>query len=212
VNADGSRTGNGVNITGGVAQSQAVAFTGIDQAFYSNLAAQDGRVFNQATTLAGNIDNILGNVRNGVVFVNGDLHISGTYNQNLTFVATGNIFIDGDLTPPGGITPVGTAAAAQLGLLSVSNVIIPENAPQNINIEAYVLAERGQFTAAGTNAKGTLTFRGSMAVGSNPIAVSAIDLNTYVTRNFQYNDSFANNNLAIPSLQSIVNVVDWNEI
>ncbi len=194
----------GVSITGGTQSSPGVTFTGIDKTYYKLLAQTQGSYHGASKTISGSLDCTTLGAVNGVVFVEGDLHISGTFAESLTFIATGDIYIDDDLQRDATVIP-----APQVGLLAVNNVIIPSTAPATLDLEAFVLADGGIFTADKTVAKGTLNFTGAIAVRGR-VGGSAIDLNAFATRNYNYNAAFVNN--TIPFLSSMANVVGWSEI
>ena len=122
----------------------------------------------------------------------------------MVFVATGNIYIDGNVNSGGS-----AEHPPQIGLLAARDVIIPASAPSNLNLEAFVLADGGSFTAERTVTKNNLNFKGAMAVRGKSTGL-AIDLNAYQTRNYDYNNNFTSS--SIPFLPSIANVVRWQEV
>ncbi len=203
-NVDITNPANGVTITGGTHLSPAITFTGVDLDYYRGLAQAAGNYVNSSYTYSGTMDRTSLSSSNGVVFVEGDLHISGTYDDNMVFVATGNIYIDGNVNSGGS-----TANPPQIGLLAARDVIIPASAPSNLNLEAFVLADGGSFTAERTVTKNNLNFKGAMAVRGKSTGL-AIDLNAYQTRNYDYNNNFTSS--SIPFLPSIANVVRWQEV
>lgn len=203
-NVDITNPANGVTITGGTHLSPAITFTGVDLDYYRNLAQSAGHYINSSYTHSGGMDRTSLASSNGVVFVEGDLHINGTYDDNMIFVATGNIYIDGNVNSGGSSTQ-----PPQIGLLAAKDVIIPASAPSNLTIEAFVLADGGSFTADKTTAKNNLNFKGAMAVRGKQTGL-AIDLNAYQTRNYDYNNNFTSS--SIPFLPSIANIVKWQEI
>lgn len=203
-NVDINNPANGVVVTGGTHLSPSITFTGVDLDYYRNLASAAGNRVNSNYNYSGQVDRTSLSSNNGVVFVEGDLHLSGTYTENMVFVATGNIYIDGNITS-GGLTD----PKPQIGLLSAHDVIIPSSAPNNLNIEAFILADGGSFTAEKTVSKNTLNFNGAMAVRGKSSGLG-IDLNAYQIRNYSYNNDFTSS--SIPFLPSIANVVKWSEI
>lgn len=195
-----------VTITDGVQPSPSVTFTGVDLARFRALTTPGANQYSSSYTVSGGTINRLNqNSANGVVFVEGDLHLSGTYENDMVFVASGNIYLDGNITAAAGSGP-----KPQLGLFSAGDVIIPAGAPTNINIEAFILADGGVFKAersAGT--KNSLTFTGAMSVRGREGQLG-VDLNTYASRSYSYNPNFTAS--TIPFLPSIANVVTWTEI
>ncbi len=203
-NVDITKPVNGVTISGGTSPAPAITFTGLDLKYYQKLASSAGQTKPSNYSYSGGIDRTKLSSANGVVFVNGDLHIDGTFTENIVFVATGNIYIDGNITSGAASGP-----KPQIGLFAAKDVIIPSSAPNNINIEAFILADGGSFVADKSVAKNSLNFTGAMAVRGKPVGLG-IDLNAYQTRNYKYNNDFSSS--SIPFLPSIANVVRWQEV
>lgn len=195
-----------VTITKGVKASPAVTFTGVDLNRYRSLTTPGANQHSSNYTVAGGVINRNNqNAANGVVFVDGDLHLSGNYQEDMVFVASGNIYIDGSLkaSSSGSTKP-------QLGLFSAGDVIIPANAPNNMNVEAFIIADGGVFKAErGATSKDSLNFTGSISVRGREGSLG-IDLNTYASRSYSYNPNFTAS--TIPFLPSIADVVSWSEI
>ncbi|MBL8012396.1 MAG: hypothetical protein JNN05_00975, partial [Candidatus Omnitrophica bacterium] len=195
-----------VTITKGVKASPAVTFTGVDLNRYRSLTTPGANQHSSNYTVVGGVINRNNqNAANGVVFVDGDLHLSGTYHEDMVFVASGNIYLEGSLraSSSGSTKP-------QLGLFSAGDVIIPAGAPNNINIEAFIIADGGVFKAErGAVSKNNLNFTGSISVRGREGSLG-IDLNTYASRSYAYNPNFTAS--TIPFLPSIADVVSWSEI
>lgn len=203
-NVDITNPDNGVTITKGTQLSPAITFTGVDLDYYRKLAKAAGNYISTGYTHSGGMDRNSLESSNGVVFVEGDLHIHGTYDDNMVFVAAGNIYIDGNIDSGGS-----DGQEPQIGLLAAKDVIIPGSAPSDLNLEAFVLADGGSFVAEKSAAKNNLNFKGAMAVRGKSSGL-AIDLNAYQTRNYDYNNKFTSS--SIPFLPSIANIVKWQEV
>jgi len=159
--------------------------------------------YSSSQTISGTIDHDLPNYQ-GLIFVDGDAHISGNVTQSMHIVASGNIYIEGDITCSG---------TAQIGLSAKKDVIIPYSAGNpDIKIEAYIFADGGRFIAEkGINPKGTLTFKGAITVRGKEGESTSVALNIYPHRNYRY-DSDLSSNLTIPFISFIANIIEWEEI
>jgi hypothetical protein len=184
-----------------IEQIAPITFTSVDLERYKSIAGQDqGQSISGG--YSGSIDELT--TENGLVFVDGDVHISGDSAKSMNIVSSGNIYIDGDVT---------CSEGAQIGLFAHNDVIIPENAPDDLSVEAFIVADGGVFKAEGAkNSKGTLNFTGAITArgkqGEN--AGSAIELNVYNVRNYTYNDELVTAG-SIPFLPFIATLVDWCE-
>ncbi len=194
-----------------------ITFTGIDLDRYRTIAKQsDGRYINGNFTYNDNIGLEELSALNGVVFVEGDLTIAGNIKDSMLFVASGNIYINKS------ILSSDSTNSSQLGLLAKKNVFITENAPSDIEINAFIMADGGEvpsdeeyhggiFQALGDKfSKGKLTFNGAMALRAS-YERTAADLNVYQTRDYKYNTQLRDNP-QIPLLPSFANIVHWQEI
>ncbi|MDD3375691.1 MAG: hypothetical protein PHY73_08250 [Candidatus Omnitrophica bacterium] len=125
----------------------------------------------------------------GIIYVDGDLHISGhVANQSIAIAATGDIYITGDITTDNN--------DVQLGLFSDKNVFIASSVSGDLNVDAFIMAKDG-FEAEydATNPKDTLNFNGAVCVFGNQVgSTSAIDTSAFTQRNFAYNPQLAANN------------------
>lgn len=200
-----------VIINGEVRKRAPITFVGVDLIRFRTLAQNGGRYVsaNDPPTdfvISGNID--WGNLAtgNGIVFVEGNVRIQGNVAQSIHIIAAGNIYIDGDIAcvPASGIQP-------QIGLSAAGDVVIPASGPNNMNIDAMVIADGGLFEAeyAGLP-KGQLNFEGVIAVrgGATDTGVS---LNVFNARNLVY-DAALNNSPTIPFMSSLVNIIQWQDI
>lgn len=206
-----------VHINGGIAKSPTVTFAGVDLERYRGIAQHGGGRYESGDFIYnGDIDLANLATANGLVFAEGDVHISGVIKDSLLIVAGGNIYVEDDLVPalpPGGGSE---ETAPQLGLLAKKDVIIPEGAPDEISIEAFIMADGdtgsqgGIFTAAGQKFnKSTINFHGAIAVRGQD-ARTAADLNVYQTRNYSYNTQLRENR-KIPFLPFVAIIVRWEE-
>ena len=215
-------TGNG----GVPLQKPNITFMGVDLSRFRALAQNGsaGAWCNGNTTISGAFNTSTAicsgdTAGNGVIFVEGDLTISGTYSSNLTIVATGNITIANNLRSNGAV--MGAAGNRQLGLFAGGDIKIgTPSGSFNIDVESFVLADGGKIIAECSdpdpslcaNTKGILNFTGAMSARGtqNPSDVP-IALNTYQTRNYNFNQQFIANN-TIPFLPSSANICSWEEI
>lgn len=215
------QTDPNVLINGNLIKRDPITFAGVDLERYQALAdpAQggSGRYITAGEVPAGgfvippatgNIDWANLGTNNGLIFVDGDVRITGTVTQSVHIVASGNIYIDGDIQCVDGN---GDGIQEQIGLSASGDVIIPPSAPYNLNVDAMVLADGGVFIAeSGGAPKGTLNFEGVISVRGKSSERSGINLNVYTSRNYTY-DSYLNNSAQIPFLSAIVNIVNWKE-
>jgi len=204
-----------VNGGGGVSRQliPAMTFSGIDLDYYRLIAqGANGRYYssgNQTLDLSS-VDSTIDIV---LVEGGGNLTVSGTYDHSIIVIADGNITITNNIMPDASL-----AETPQIGLMANRDVIIAGSAPNNLNVEAFLLANgngtsNGRFRALGTRGtKGTLNFHGSIAVRGESSA-TAIDTNVYNTRNYSFNDQLRDNR-SIPYLLYIANIVPgtWREV
>ena len=197
-----------VTITGAVAQSQRISFASLDLSYYKGLAQAGvgAGYYNGNQTFSGTLDNNILN-SNGLIYVEGDVHIDGTVDKDFLIVATGNIYIDGDLT----CSSAGTENY-QIGLIAAQDVIVASGAPDTINIEAFVMADGGIFEAEGNpGEKSTLDFTGSISVRGKSTSSTGVNLNVYQNRNYGYNIDLSSNR-RIPYMPFLVSVLRWVEL
>ncbi len=147
-----------------------------------------------------------------IIYSTGDIRINGTYDNSILIIAAGDIFIENDIIPDGNL-----ATPPQIGLFAKGDVIIPESANNTLNIEAFILADGnggtggkdGVFVAKGAKfSKDKLNFKGSISVRGK--GTNAVDLNTFSTRNYDFNPDLRDNR-TIPFTPFIVNIVRWQE-
>jgi len=197
-----------------------ITFPGVDADRYRDLAQSGGKYVDSdyMVPLAINRNTIFDEpaTANGIIFAEGDIYISGQYEDSLLFVAGGDIFINGDLTPSASTDP-----APQLGLFAKQDIIIPESSPRDMSVEAFLIADGegdayGQVTALGNKkSKGTLNFKGAMAArglqedGTAPR--TAFNLNVFANANYNY-DANLRNNCTIPFMTYVANMIHWEEI
>ncbi|MBP7217246.1 MAG: hypothetical protein KBA46_08205 [Candidatus Omnitrophica bacterium] len=183
-----------------------ITYTGLDSNRYESLARSNGRFIEGNFNYAGDLSKEALQANNGVVYATGDIHISGDILESVHIVAKGNIYIDGQLVarPTGDEVP-------QLGLSAGNDVIIPSSAPNDLTIEAFVFADGGVLKAEHAAAqKGTLTIKGSISVRGNETVNTAVNLNAYGNRIYDFNSAFANN-MQIPFMHSFVSILNWQE-
>jgi hypothetical protein len=200
-----------VKISGQTKKFPMVTFAGVDLERYQAVAQKGGKYVEGDFTYNGNISLKDLEAPNGIVFAKGDIHISGEIRDSMLFVAGGNIIIENNITSS---PPSESQAAPQIALLAKKDAIIPANAPNDITVNAFIMADGGEgsqggiFTAMGAKgSKGSINFHGTMALRGQG-ARTAADLNVYRDRNYSYNP--LNRNL--PLLPAIANIVYWKEI
>jgi hypothetical protein len=130
----------------------------------------------------------------------GDLFISGTYSQNVTFASKNDIVVTGNVTR--------TSDAWMLGLIpdKFARVYHPVNRTSsscsnatgtitNVKIDAAILALTHSFTADAYEcgaALGTLTIRGAIAQKyRGPVIQGSGSSNSGFVKNYQYDDRLA---------------------
>jgi hypothetical protein len=201
-------------------QRAPIVYVSLDVPRYQTLATTaGGRAITENFTHNGNINRTDLSadpntpLAQGLVYVEGDVFISGTVTQSMLIVATGNINITGDITYQLD-TSVNPPRFPQLGLFAKKNVYIAAGAPDNLEVNAFIFADGEVFEAQpANNNKGTLTFNGAIAVKGNPAGGNTINLagaGRYQQRNLTYDTSLASN-LSIPFMTFFANIVDWQE-
>lgn len=102
---------------------------------------------------------------NGALFVNnGTLTISGTLNGRLTAGATSDVILPNNLVYANN-PRTNPASADMLGIISESDVMIDDNAPTNLEIDASIMALSTSFMLENwstVSPKGTLTVYGGI--------------------------------------------------
>lgn len=199
-----------VTITGTITQRAPITFVGVDLEYYRKLAnpaeGGNGRYEEGDFTYSGTIDKTSLSAPNGLVYVKGDLYISGDVTESMHFVVEGNIYIEDSIicNEVDGVEP-------QIGLSASANVIIPASAPSDIEIDAMITADGGRFyTEDAMGIKTALNFEG-VIVARGQEGQSAIDLLEYYTRNYLY-DSALRDNPTIPFIRYLVNLMYWKEV
>lgn len=213
---------NNPNTTPDYYKRAPTAFVGVDLYKFRILAQQAGRYESGNYTISGDINAASlkdpdKEVFNGLVFAEGDVHISGDVQRSLNIVAGGNIYIDDNIRCATYPDTNGIDRQYQIGLSAHNDVVIPENAPNNITIDAFVIADGGVFEAKKTiNGKTSITFNGAIAIrGKTDPATgedlrTGVNLNEYAVRNCVYNTDLRDNP-QIPFMNYVVNMVSWQE-
>ncbi len=196
-------------------QSPSITFAGVDINRYSDLV--DSLIpSNKGVRIASGTHIDINNYTTMVpppeiIYVEGDVYVSGTFESSTLIVAEGSIYIEGDIVSD---TDGSGNSLYQLGLLADNDVYISASAPTNLTVEAFVMADGeasdGVFKALGDKAsKGTLDFNGAISVrgkGSN----AAIDMNVYTSRQYTFNSDLSTNS-EIPYTPYIADIVEWSE-
>ncbi|HDO19449.1 MAG TPA: hypothetical protein ENG74_01850 [Thermoplasmatales archaeon] len=192
-----------------------ITFASIDLEWYKELAEKGGIYIGGDFAYSGKInweqiveaaDNAGGEINgdNGIIFVEGDVYIAGEIETSVHIISAGNIYITGNIEK--------TEEDTQLGLSAKENIIISEEAPYDLTVEAFVRADGGIFYAEGEkNSKGNFTFSGAISLRGSSEAESAIDLNVYQNRSYQY-DTGLRTNLTIPFVNYIANIIEWKQL
>lgn len=101
---------------------------------------------------------------NGVLYVNGDMYLSGTLHGQLTVAASGDIEITNSVTYADD-PETNPESEDLLGILAGGNVKVSSAAPTNVTIDASIMALSSSFTVENYwvgPAKGTLTVYGGI--------------------------------------------------
>jgi hypothetical protein len=225
INSKTGETNPAVVFTAGhsAKRSPSITFAGVDINRYKTLA-QNLSTNNLGYYNNGNLTIDLANLSSlnatapppfkpQIIYADGDVNVVGQYDSSVLVVASGNIYINGDIVPdPSAQIP------PQIGLFAKGDVIIPEAtaATGDLSIEGFILADggvtgsKGAFIAEGAKySKAQLNFKGSISVRGT--GTSAVDLNTFNKRNYDFNPDLSNNR-TIPFTPFIVNTVQWQEI
>jgi len=185
VHVDADKDGVEEEVPDDIQQVPPITFPSLDLSWYKNLfdSDSDGNpdlpgYHSGNFTITGTINRTNFDNYNGLIFVDGDVHISGNVTESMHIIASGNIYIEGDIICSG---------TAQIGLSAKKDVIIPYSAGNpDITIEAYIFADGGRFIAEkGTSPKGALTFKGAITVRGKEGASTSVDLNIYPHRNYR---------------------------
>lgn len=157
-------------------------------------------------------------VPNGMLFVDGTVNsLAGTVQRDtqLTVAATNDVLITNNITYENytaGSTPSAEGTNNVLGVLSWNgNVRITTAAPNDINIDATVMAPNGQFTAdnySSGSPRGTATLLGGVIENTYGAfgTFSQNNLSTGYGRNFVY-DTRMGRGMAPPFFPTIGNVI-----
>lgn len=194
-----------VDISGDVQQRRPVTYVSVDLEKYRALAIENGRYVDGDFTYSGEISSETLAANNGLVFVEGDIHISGEAVESIHFVSARNIYIDDDLTCEEEGEP-------QIGLSAHGDVLISEDASSQLDIDAFINADGGVFKAErGKASKKELNFEGAIAVRGKTGERTGVDLNAYIKRNYTY-DTSLRDDLTIPYMSFMGNIIEWQEL
>lgn len=180
-----------------------ITFVSVDLDWYKKLAEDKGKYVNEDFSISGEISRSSLEAENGLIYIDGDVTIDDvTVKEPLHIVASGDIHIKGNIKKDGD--------SAQLGLSAGGDVIIDEDAPDILTIEAFIRANGGIFKAeGGSYSKEKLTINGAINVRGREDRTSAVNLSVYKNCNYSYDDSLKN--LNIPFVNYVANVVQWEE-
>jgi len=220
--------GANVIISGKLEEIPSITFPGVDLEFYSNLAQDvafsDSRVYLQGnqTIDVNNLDQFMPVNFAGpeflpeLVFVDGDVSVSGKYNHSMLIVASGDLFISDDVVAPFDLSE---EAKPQLGLFAARDIIIDSNdvgSDEDLTIEGFLLAD-GQGDAEGRlyadaspGTLGDLIFKGAVSA-RGIVDKSTIELNAFKSRQYLPNNELTDNR-KIPFVPFIVNLAEWREV
>ncbi len=226
INSITGETNPAVVINGEAPQeTPSITFAGVDLVRYETIAqslvdteesfVHDGNLTIDLADLDGLItDPVEGGFEPQIIYVNGDVTVSGEYNVSLLIVADGNVIIDGAVIPDSSVEDV-----PQIGLFAKQDVIIPEgvaaSADGDLAINAFVMADgdgesEGLFIAEGpVGSLGTLEFTGAIAVRGK--GATAVDMDTFDDRLYTYNTELISNR-KIPFVPFIANIIEWREV
>lgn len=194
-----------------------ITFPGVDILRYEELArtssaSHEGYHTNGALHVnLGSLDSLPGvrvsPFRPKIIFARGDIHITGgSYDSSVLVVSTGNIYIETNVYPP---VNRDAPSAPQIGLFAAQDVIIPDNAGQDMDIQAFIMAGRNLKAEGTTGTRGELKFTGAMSVRGD--TTNAINLSAFLERQYEHNPYLIENR-SIPYSPFIVNIIQWQEI
>jgi len=196
-----------VRINGTVEQRPPATFVTLDLNRYRELAKANGSYINGDFTYNGEINRQNLGTQNGLVFVEGNLYISGRVTEPIHFVSAKNIYITVDLT-----YVESEEISPQIGLSAFQDVIISQNAPDDIEIEAFIYANGGLFRAEGSyTSKAKLNFNGAITVRGKKGERTSVNLNVYRERHYHY-DINLQRNLQIPFMSFLADLISWEEL
>lgn len=196
-------TNPSVTIAGNTIHADPITFASVDSDRYRDLAKEDGKYINGDFTFSGTIDKANLGANNGLIYAEGNIYIAGDVTESMHIVAGGNIYITGDVTCQGD---------AQIGLSAKNDVIIDKNASDTLTIDAFIHVEGSVFKAEGDKySKDILNFEGAISVKGKEGEKTAVDLLVYTSRNYVYDQGLVNN-LSIPFMSFIANIVEWREV
>ena len=194
---------------------QSMTFPGVDLQRYRLLSQSLGD-YHDTSSLNLNLSDLP--PETPIVFAEGDIHISGSYDHSLIVVAGGNVYIEDNVVSSAIDQGNGQVVVPQIGILAKKDAIIPKDAPADITIEAFVMADggekaNGEFVAEGNKlSKGSLNFTGAIAVRGDGDD-TAVNLNAYAAREYTFNDELTTSR-SIPFLPFIANQLPgtWREV
>jgi hypothetical protein len=136
----------------------------------------------------------LSSLKSGLIFVNGQITVSGTMSGALDLVSSSTIVIPANLTYPSANinTTTDTDTKDALGLIANNSVEVAE--VNNMTIDAAILAVNDSFYVQNWSSNGTygtLTVFGSIAQNfRGPVGtVSGVNVVTGYAKNYQYDNS-----------------------
>ena len=207
-----------ITITGEVKQYPSITFPGVDLTRYASIAQSLAPLSGYKTQ--GNLTVDLSNLSSlnsdpgfqpQIIYADGDITISGEYNQSILVVAGGNIYIEGDVKPD---ADSGLPSVPQVGLFAKKDVIIPDGAlgaGADLTVEAFVMADggdnsTGRFMAQSSQALGSFNFKGSISVRSDDEDLTGVDLNIFSERHYTHQSG-----QSVPFIPFIANILQWSE-
>lgn len=214
-----------VNV-GGLTPVDPITYVGLDLATYKDIAQNQGGKYilnpddGDADTYEHAFECCSGDINwqnpnittyNGLVYIDGDLRIKGHVTESIHFIASGDIYIDDNITSDPDLV---TGLEPQIGLSSAKDVFINSIAPSNrLEIDAYIMADGGVFTAkGGANTKQDLIVEGVVVVRGREGVTSSIALNVYRNRIYTH-DAQLRTSMNIPYLtHPYVRVYSWKEV
>ncbi len=183
----------------GVERQQNVSYPGLDLPRYEALAAIVGESHKGDLTITSFDDDLGG--EEGLLYVDGNVTISGEFENTLTIVATKDIIIEGNIGP--------SEDSLKIGLFASGDVRIPASV-SDLNIKStFIWADGGVFKAEGGQrpADSSLIFDGVIAVRGQE-GQSGVDLNVFQNRTYTYDTEIRNSGIFY---SNIVSLSSWME-
>lgn len=194
-----------------VAKGKPFTFTGLDLDHYRSLAESDGLVIGTPGVPVDQdiIDGVIDGKTpdNGVIFVDGNVTVRGTFSKSIIIVASKELRISGNIQPPATSSP-----SPQIGLYAGEDIIIKATVPSTLVVKAFLRADGGVVEAKGGQfSKDNFNFTGAISARGGGENETAVNLSAFKTRTYNFNEELVSAN-TLPVKDLIADIRNWQEV